>query len=428
MGNIITPVLPHDLPENWNDTQYVSPGGTEVGLTEKHGYNYLMKQVNNSQKAINELDAELEDIDTTLQNKAPAGYGLGTTPKKITDWNDAKLDGWYCSDIGALNSPDSNMYFFGIVYNANNPEVFVQEVWHFPNVDKVYHWQRFYYPVVGNGTPWEWIDPPMYEGVVYRTTERHLGNPVYKKMDSNGVIWWSTDQSTWKREAERVGAASKSEFDEVKAKVMDTSTTNVNVFLTGAELPGYIASLPKMVNDTIMIYVSGTITQNVDFQGFYGNGALWIRRNGDSNFKASNVQISFSDCSARIYFYDCDFSDAGAADSTYYKGVVQIFNCRSLFIGSCTFTGNGTGRAIFCTNNSIINISSCTITNFGEALAPWGGSIMYVNHGVSGSNNSKGFHMYGASIAVLHTSINKLLGGASNYRDGGVIIQNNAFV
>lgn len=70
MGNIITPVLPHDLPENWNDTQYVSPGGTEVGLTEKHGYNYLMKQVNNSQKAINELDAELEEIYKTLANKA----------------------------------------------------------------------------------------------------------------------------------------------------------------------------------------------------------------------------------------------------------------------------------------------------------------------------------------------------------------------
>lgn len=73
MGNIITPVLPHDLPENWNDTQYVSPGGTEVGLTEKHGYNYLMKQVNNSQKAINELDAEMAEISTTLQKKADLG-------------------------------------------------------------------------------------------------------------------------------------------------------------------------------------------------------------------------------------------------------------------------------------------------------------------------------------------------------------------
>ena len=56
MGKIITPVLPHDLPENWTDNQYVTPSGTEVGLTEQHGFNYLMKQVNNAQKAINELD------------------------------------------------------------------------------------------------------------------------------------------------------------------------------------------------------------------------------------------------------------------------------------------------------------------------------------------------------------------------------------
>lgn len=56
MGKIITPVLPHDLPENWTDNQYVTPGGTEAGLTEQHGFNYLMKQVNNAHKAINELD------------------------------------------------------------------------------------------------------------------------------------------------------------------------------------------------------------------------------------------------------------------------------------------------------------------------------------------------------------------------------------
>lgn len=224
------------------------------------------------------------------------------------------------------------------------------------------------------------------------------------------------------------GKAPKSEFDEVKAKVMDTNTNTVDVYLTGDDLPSYINSLPRLVNDTIRIYVSGTITQNLRFQGFYGNGGIWIRRNGNSNFAAENITVEFSDCSARIYFNNCDFSDAGAADSTDYKGVVQIFNCRSLFISSCTFTGNGTGRAIFCTNNSIINISSCTITNFDTALAPWGGSIMYVADGVSGSNNSRGFYMYGPAIAVLYSNVNKLIGGASNYKDGGVIIQGNAFV
>lgn len=55
MSKFITTPLAKDLPENWTDVQYVSPNGTEVGLSEKHGYNYLMKQVNNAQKAAEEL-------------------------------------------------------------------------------------------------------------------------------------------------------------------------------------------------------------------------------------------------------------------------------------------------------------------------------------------------------------------------------------
>lgn len=54
--------LPADLPENWTDSQYVSPGGTEVGLTPQHGYNYLNRQVNAAQKAAQEIDAAFEDL------------------------------------------------------------------------------------------------------------------------------------------------------------------------------------------------------------------------------------------------------------------------------------------------------------------------------------------------------------------------------
>lgn len=56
MVKIITVDLPQDLPESWQSLDYVSPGGVEVGLTDKHGYNYLMKQVNNSQKAAKQIE------------------------------------------------------------------------------------------------------------------------------------------------------------------------------------------------------------------------------------------------------------------------------------------------------------------------------------------------------------------------------------
>lgn len=48
--------LPADLPENWTSGQIVAPTGAEAGLDEQHGYNYLMKQVNNAQKAANLLN------------------------------------------------------------------------------------------------------------------------------------------------------------------------------------------------------------------------------------------------------------------------------------------------------------------------------------------------------------------------------------
>ena len=45
--------LPADLPEDWTPGQTVAPSGTSVGLTQQHGYNYLMEQVNNVQTGVN---------------------------------------------------------------------------------------------------------------------------------------------------------------------------------------------------------------------------------------------------------------------------------------------------------------------------------------------------------------------------------------
>lgn len=53
--------LPADLPENWTSGQIIAPTGAEAGLDDQHGYNYLMKQVNNAQKALKALAAKREE-------------------------------------------------------------------------------------------------------------------------------------------------------------------------------------------------------------------------------------------------------------------------------------------------------------------------------------------------------------------------------
>ena len=51
--------LPADLPENWTSGQIIAPTGAEAGLDNQHGYNYLMRQVNNAQKAAKAIAAAL---------------------------------------------------------------------------------------------------------------------------------------------------------------------------------------------------------------------------------------------------------------------------------------------------------------------------------------------------------------------------------
>lgn len=71
--NPITVPLPADLPTNWVYGQTVGPDGSDVGLSQQHGYNYLMEQVNAAQQAAEELGdafSGLASLDGT--GKVPA--------------------------------------------------------------------------------------------------------------------------------------------------------------------------------------------------------------------------------------------------------------------------------------------------------------------------------------------------------------------
>lgn len=82
--------LPADLPENWTSLQTVAPTGAEVGLSNQHGYNYLMKQVNNAQKALKALAAQREEDRAKVRYwvsddpTSPASF-IGGTWERIED-------------------------------------------------------------------------------------------------------------------------------------------------------------------------------------------------------------------------------------------------------------------------------------------------------------------------------------------------------
>lgn len=53
--NPVKTPLPADLPTDWAYGQTVAPSGAEAGLSQQHGYNYLMQQVNAAQQAAKEI-------------------------------------------------------------------------------------------------------------------------------------------------------------------------------------------------------------------------------------------------------------------------------------------------------------------------------------------------------------------------------------
>lgn len=72
-NNPLSAPLPADLPENWAYGQTIAPSGTDVGLSQQHGYNYLSEQINAAQKGVNTIGnafTGLVPTSTTVNNKA----------------------------------------------------------------------------------------------------------------------------------------------------------------------------------------------------------------------------------------------------------------------------------------------------------------------------------------------------------------------
>lgn len=84
---ISTP-LPADLPENWTYGQTVAPSGSEAGLSQQYGYNYLMQQVNAAQEAANTIN----DAFTGLASSTDLSGYIPTSQKGAAS-GVASLDG-----------------------------------------------------------------------------------------------------------------------------------------------------------------------------------------------------------------------------------------------------------------------------------------------------------------------------------------------
>lgn len=135
------------------------------------------------QFTMDNFNQRINETNTALQNKAPAGFGLGGQSRGLTasdDINHIWQNGWYYWGGSApQNAPSmsagSSTYLMMRVTNWDNNDL-IQEFW--PLLDDF----KSQAQRICRGAIWgplEWVNPPLYEGQEYRTTERFRGKPVY---------------------------------------------------------------------------------------------------------------------------------------------------------------------------------------------------------------------------------------------------------
>lgn len=281
-----------------------------------------------------------------------------------------------------------------------------------------------------------WDDPPMLPNRVYCTTERYNNAYVYKKMDSDGVIWWSTDQSTWKREAERVGAAPV-----LKAgKKIYVSTTGNDETGDGSESSPYatiqkaIDSLPKNLGgNTVTINVaSGTYnavsgSPIISATKFY-NGMLDIRGPSSSDKAVLNGNISITKCDAiaRVIFLKAVGTDLWNG-MQFQNGCIYIYDCQDVLINSCDIDGvDKSESGILVGGQSNVGISNGDISNCDKAITTRSanstrGLATVSIYQMAGANNNVFVH---SEAAVVSDYYNNTVEAATKYsRLGGVIIK-----
>ena len=222
------------------------------------------------------------------------------------------------------------------------------------------------------------------------------------------------------------GTSVEAAFQQTVESVTVPSKT---VTLTAAELPGYIAALPRLLTANLSVFVSGDVAQAVDITGFYGSGSLWILSSASDPYQTDAAvihKLKILNSSIRVRLSRIRFEDSGLdhgdALLEVEHGRCEIYECS--FIGKRAQTGKNQ-FAIRSYRNSIVTSSDIyEISGFYMAGISGYSSILSIHSGLGEpvfQGNAYGVHAYRGGAVYLSGKTPDRVGGERNQYDGGII-------
>lgn len=225
-----------------------------------------------------------------------------------------------------------------------------------------------------------------------------------------------------------VGLITESDCAPVRKMVLAVGAPQRDVTMPASELQAYLDALPRLLTEHHIITLSGTCSQDVRVQGFYGCGSLTFRANnlGECVFTRS---VSVENCGVPVTMEKLKWAlGDGTTNSTY------CIDCRNSHMAAqdCSFNGYFTagrklGNGINTFANSSVVLGNCAFHNLENAVHTFvGGHIeIYGNNPETDySGNSYGVYTYFNGLVMLGVGVPTTLGASTNYKNsGGTIIQ-----
>lgn len=207
-----------------------------------------------------------------------------------------------------------------------------------------------------------------------------------------------------------------------------TTITSREVTVAASELPAYIASLPRLLTENLYIKVSGTLTEPLMINGFYGSGYIEIA--GKDCVFLGTAEVD--DCAVMVLIHNVKFQNNNNPSGTSRSTLLSARRCQYLRIADCEFSNVDSAEkigAVASDSGSCLFVINCKIHGVEVAAHASRSSILSIGFSTISEeeqfyDNVNGAYVWSGGIIRLY-NVPDLLGGNTNAKQGGIIVKSD---
>lgn len=212
----------------------------------------------------------------------------------------------------------------------------------------------------------------------------------------------------------------ENELSTLDGKVMAVGATTNSVTIAATGLRAYILTLPKMLTDALTINVTGTTTDLIWIEGFYGTGSITIQGTaGSSNLNGGVLVLR---CAVLVKFDHCNIGPSSESTSRCAR-VKNSSGC--VFFDECYLNGNGSSRGLDASYSATVSFEHGGIKNQQVAVLAGESSVVSVSiqDTTQTTGNTYGGYVWFGGLIMLAYNTPDTIGGNQNIYSGGTIIK-----